>query len=663
MGNSKSASLLRWVSPSQHGLNCSILLWGALAGWLPNAAQAQSIIPANDGTGTQVQAQGNELIIQGGSFSGDRTNLFHSFDRFDIAANEIATFQSAPNIQNIIGRVFGSDASRIDGTLRISNGTSQLILINPAGIISGLNSEITAPGGFTATTADRIGFDATSLDSLLTVSDYSSFNGTPTSFEIGSGSQGSILTEGTIETAPGQAIRLIGRQVVNTGQLTAPSGEITLLSLGSGQLANFTGTSLEQQSGSNAPGSPGLSLPQLTVGEATNLEFTPDGQLRLTGTSAPSAASTTEVVVSGDLEVAGESGQIRVVGDRVALLNPSVNAFGDTPNLAGRITIEAGSISGGSLNAGNVDDFGRVSTAAPDISLMANGDVILEQLLGRNIAITSETGNISLSLGDGNEGSRTVRAQTVSLSAPAGRVDLDGGIQAGEVERSEPGRITITAQQFQAINPFGTTALVDPDQTLVSMSLWAFPANVPNLENIETPPDPFPVGAVEIRLGEGFIPTQIGTGETLISINLQDDVFAIGDGINDPAQPFSLGNRSGTEGGIGTGLSRVPPNVNPLALNNEFVSFESPSAAVAEVLLDDGEAVASALCSSINELEDNDGVILQALAIPEQPAELSPSDIGLSTVDPVESVEQPDGADAVRSAQTNTTDNLSCGRE
>ena len=120
-----------------------------------------------------------------------------------------------------------------------------------------------------------------------------------------------------------------------------------------------------------------------------------------------------------------------------------------------------------------------------------------------------------------------------------------------------------------------------------------------------------------------------------------------------------MGDRSGTEGGIGTGLSRVPPNVNPLALNNEFVSFDSPSAAVAEVLLDDGEVVASALCPSVDE-EEEDERILQALALPEQPPEINPSDLGLPAVD---SVDQPNGADAVRAAQANTTNNLSCGRE
>lgn len=40
--------------------------------------QAQSITPANDGTGTVVNQQGNQYNIEGGQLSRDGRNLFHS---------------------------------------------------------------------------------------------------------------------------------------------------------------------------------------------------------------------------------------------------------------------------------------------------------------------------------------------------------------------------------------------------------------------------------------------------------------------------------------------------------------------------------------------------------------------------------------------------------
>jgi large exoprotein involved in heme utilization and adhesion len=43
--------------------------------------QAQSIVPAIDGTGTIVTPDGNRLDISGGQFSKDGANLFHSFTK------------------------------------------------------------------------------------------------------------------------------------------------------------------------------------------------------------------------------------------------------------------------------------------------------------------------------------------------------------------------------------------------------------------------------------------------------------------------------------------------------------------------------------------------------------------------------------------------------
>ena len=54
------------------------------------AALAQSIAPANDGTGSLVNANGNQYDITGGSVSGDGVNLFHSFERFGLTQAEIA---------------------------------------------------------------------------------------------------------------------------------------------------------------------------------------------------------------------------------------------------------------------------------------------------------------------------------------------------------------------------------------------------------------------------------------------------------------------------------------------------------------------------------------------------------------------------------------------
>ncbi len=79
------------------------------------SVSAQSITPANDGTGTQINTDGNRYDIEGGSVSQDGENLFHSFEKFGLDNGEIANFLSNPDIRNILGRVVGGDASIIQG--------------------------------------------------------------------------------------------------------------------------------------------------------------------------------------------------------------------------------------------------------------------------------------------------------------------------------------------------------------------------------------------------------------------------------------------------------------------------------------------------------------------------------------------------------------------
>jgi filamentous hemagglutinin family protein len=117
----------------------------------PIQAQVQS-----DSTlGTQVTQAGNTFNITGGTTAG--TNLFHSFSEFSIPTGSIAHFQNADAIRNIFSRVTGLSPSQIDGVIQ-SNGTANLFLLNPNGILFGPNASLDVKGSFMATTADAIQF-------------------------------------------------------------------------------------------------------------------------------------------------------------------------------------------------------------------------------------------------------------------------------------------------------------------------------------------------------------------------------------------------------------------------------------------------------------------------------------------------------------------------
>jgi filamentous hemagglutinin family protein len=113
-------------------------------------------------------------IINGGAARG--SNLFHSFEKFNVGENRSVYFANPTGIDNILTRVTGKDISNILGTLGV-NGTANLFLINPNGIVFGKNAVLDIKGSFTATTADEIKlgedefFSATNPESsnLLTV--------------------------------------------------------------------------------------------------------------------------------------------------------------------------------------------------------------------------------------------------------------------------------------------------------------------------------------------------------------------------------------------------------------------------------------------------------------------------------------------------------------
>ncbi len=308
-----------------------LLLFGALAG----QAQAQSLKPANDGTGTIVTPNGNQTDIAGGKLSGDGTNLFHSFGEFGLSQNQIANFLTNPAIQNILTRVNGGNPSIINGLIQVTGGNSNLFLINPSGILFGSTASLNVPASFTATTANGIGFGNQQWLNAIGSNDYNTLGGNPTSFAFTMSQPGAIVNAGSLTA--GQNLSLIGGTIASTGQVSAPNGQVTLAAIPGqtlvrlSQAGNLLSLDLQPIASNSAQPAgwsfPIATLPQMltggTVGNATNLTVTPNGAVELTGSGVQ--------VENGDVvanTIAGQNATL-FANRNLTLVESSLKTTGD----------------------------------------------------------------------------------------------------------------------------------------------------------------------------------------------------------------------------------------------------------------------------------------------------------------------------------------------
>ncbi|MEO0684551.1 MAG: filamentous hemagglutinin N-terminal domain-containing protein, partial [Cyanobacteria bacterium J06649_11] len=91
--------------------------------------------------------------VDGGAIRG--SNLFHSFQEFNIGNGQSVSFSNPIGIKNILTRVTGKNASQIFGKLGVL-GDANLFLINPSGIFFGENAKLDMGGSFIGSTANSL---------------------------------------------------------------------------------------------------------------------------------------------------------------------------------------------------------------------------------------------------------------------------------------------------------------------------------------------------------------------------------------------------------------------------------------------------------------------------------------------------------------------------
>ena len=427
------------------------------------SAQPQPIVPEPNSTGTIVNSPSDgQFTIEGGIQVGE--NLFHSFEKLDLDANQIATFMSHPQIQNILGRVVGGNTSVINGLIEVVGGDSNLLLMNSAGIIFGPNARLNVPAAFNATTATGIGFGNDRWFNAFGENNWGALAGQPTEFRFDSNNPGSILNLGQLAVGAGESLTLLGGTTINLGTIEAEGGTITLQAIPGQKLIRISQEGYllsldiplsESAIAAESAINPQLdlqSLPELLTGgdlaHASSVSVADDGQMTLANRELITQAEPGTAIVSGTIDVSGQTGgEVRVLGTR-AIANGTINASGN--NGGGLVSI------GGDIQNGNL------VTNATETLVTQNAAIAADALNagdGGRVIISSQNtaqfyGNISArgSSSGGNGG-------VVQISAPDflevwGQVDTRSGINGNT------GKLLLETSNLEIISvDAGTAAL------------------------------------------------------------------------------------------------------------------------------------------------------------------------------------------------------------
>lgn len=393
-----SPNFLQW-QPFRRCSSIAILPLAYLAIDSGSFATAQIVPDATLPNNSQVITNDNLTEIIGGTAVGD--NLFHSFEEFSVLTGQTAFFNNAVSIENIIGRVTGSSLSDINGLIK-ANGTANLFLINPNGIIFGENAALDIGGSFIGSTADSIQFADGSYFSavdpeaepLLTVS-------IPVGLQYGANPE-DIAVEGSGNNLS------IDFDTFTVDRSTRPVG----LEVNSGETLALVGGNVSLE-GSNVTASEGrIELGAVGAGETVQLVPTDTGwQLDYTDV-ATFGELTLSNAASADVSGNG-SGDVQLRANKISLLNGSsilANTLGDGMN--GEVTAiasEAIEVIGTNANG----TFPSGIKAHVDIDAAGNGSNITIDT--QNLSIINGGQIETITFGFGNGGNLDVTAQDIEV--------------------------------------------------------------------------------------------------------------------------------------------------------------------------------------------------------------------------------------------------------
>ena len=543
----------------------------------PIAAQVipDAALPA----GERSQVTGNpNFQIDGGARRGG--NLFHSFSQFSIRTGGSAYFNNAADVQNIFSRVTGGSISNINGVIR-ANGTANLFLLNPNGILFGPNASLNIGGSFVATTANAIGFpndevfssDATqpSPSQLLTMNPNALlFNQLATQTIVNQ----SIANNRTgLQVPAGQSLLLVGGNVrLEGGRIVSPGSRVELGAVagqgsidlnrtaGDWRLIFPDGLARADVSLSNSAwidifagggGSIAITAKNITLNQGSNLRvgindgagFTgaQAGELRLDATETINLAGGARIrndVRPGGTGNAGDinitTGSLFITGSTSVISRTygQGNAGNITVNARDRVSIDNSIGLFNSVDPTGVGNAGGITINTG--SLLLTATQLTSTTSGRgdagSITINARDG-ISM---DGGAIFNTVQATAIGnasgINITTDSLALKGGIQliSNTSGRGNAGSITINARDRVSIDGSAVFNTVEPTA-------------IGNASGINITTD-----SLALTSGARLITNTSGRGNVgSITINARDRVSIDGSAVFNTVEPTAIGNASG----------------------------------------------------------------------------------------------------------------------
>jgi filamentous hemagglutinin family protein len=359
------------------------------------------------------------------------SNLFHSFQTFNLQSGETATFSGPDTVTNVISRVTGGQSSYLNGTLQLTIPQANFYFLNPAGVMFGPGAKLDVPGSFHVSTAnylrleDNGRFDASEpARSVLTVAP-------PAAFGFLTESPGKIASEKSFLTVPhGQKLSWIG-------------GDLTILN---SRLAVGKEEKTADGKVGWSPGGGGINL--VSVAAAGEVPVIPEelaegkfgkfGHISITDNTVGKANQSRSVANVDASGVGG--GKIYIRGGQITLDNGYV--FADTwGNQAGQgIEVKA-------QEKLTMQNGARITTETPERAVKGNtGNAGPIQIQARQLSLSGGSQIVSSTNTAGAAGDVTVTAaESIEASGKTAWGPYDSGIQSKSLQAGKGGQVNMSA--------------------------------------------------------------------------------------------------------------------------------------------------------------------------------------------------------------------------